>query len=95
MFLGAPWIRLSKGPAKAEKTLLLDYLNMLQPVAVVRGVQNRDFAVACTSAVTLLLRILIVLSTGLITLSLVTGAPGAPRNMSSLSNMDVAVNLQR
>ncbi|KAM7207193.1 hypothetical protein V8F20_002459 [Naviculisporaceae sp. PSN 640] len=87
----APWVRLSKGPSKAEKTLLLDYLSMWQPVAVVRGLQNRDFAVACASTVTLLLRILMAVSTGLITLSLVSGIPGAPRNMSSRSEVEVTV----
>ncbi|KAK4215352.1 hypothetical protein QBC37DRAFT_127616 [Rhypophila decipiens] len=89
--LVAPWVRLSKGPAKAEKTLLLDYLSMWQPVVVVRGFQNRDFAVACAAAVSVLLRVLVALSAGLITLSLVSGIPGAPRNMSSLSNVEVTV----
>lgn len=89
--MATPWIRLSRGPGKAEKTILLDYLIMWQPVAVVRGLQNLDFAVALASAVSLLLRILVALSTGLIVLSLVSGIPGAPRNMSSRSEVEVTV----
>ncbi|KAK3324388.1 hypothetical protein B0T19DRAFT_443804 [Cercophora scortea] len=67
----APWIRLSKGPADAEKTLLLDYVTMSYPQAVVRAVKNKDFVVACTAAVALLLRLMVVISTGFITLTLV------------------------
>ncbi|KAH8912424.1 hypothetical protein BR93DRAFT_954985 [Coniochaeta sp. PMI_546] len=67
----APWIRMSRGPAPAEKTLLLDYVNMSLPVSIVKAVLNRDVVVACTSMISLHLGLLVVVSTALLTLSLV------------------------
>ncbi|KAB5532694.1 hypothetical protein GE09DRAFT_1251557 [Coniochaeta sp. 2T2.1] len=67
----APWIRMSKGPAPAEKTLLLDYVNMPLPVSIVKAVLNRDLVVACTSMVSLHLGLLVVVSTALLTLTFV------------------------
>lgn len=65
----APWERLSKHPAPARKTLLLDYVSPLQPVAIFDSLRNKDSAVAATTTVSLLIKLLIVLSSGLITLS--------------------------
>lgn len=65
----APWERLSKGPAPARKTLLLDYVSPLQPVAIYESLKNKDFAVAATATISVLIKLLIVLSSGLITLS--------------------------
>ncbi|KAJ9129979.1 Protein of unknown function DUF3433, partial [Coniochaeta hoffmannii] len=67
----APWVRMSTGPAPAEKTLLLDYVNMSLAVSIVRAVLNRDVVVACTAMVSLHLGILVVISTALLTLSVV------------------------
>ncbi|KAI3400356.1 hypothetical protein diail_3373 [Diaporthe ilicicola] len=67
--LMAPWERLSKHPAPASTTLLLDYISPLQPVAVFESLKNKDFAVAATTTVSLLIKVMIVLSSGLITLS--------------------------
>lgn len=65
----APWDRLSKHTASARKTLLVDYVSPLQPVAIYESLRNKDFAVAATTAVSVLIKLLIVLSSGLITLS--------------------------
>lgn len=65
----APWERLSKHPAFARKTLLVDYVSPLQPVAIYETLRNKDFAVAATTTVSVLIKLLIVLSSGLITLS--------------------------
>ncbi|KAF3020915.1 hypothetical protein E8E14_001823 [Neopestalotiopsis sp. 37M] len=65
----APWARLAKGSPQADKTLLLDYVSPVQLWTVYTSCANRDFAVAASTIVSLLIKILIVLSTGLITLS--------------------------
>lgn len=65
----APWERLYKGPTPARKTLLLDYVSPLQPVAIYESLRNKDFAVAATTTISVLIKLLIVLSSGLITLS--------------------------
>lgn len=65
----APWARLYNHPAPARTTLLLDYVSAFQPVAIYQSLRNRDIAVAATTTVSVLIKILIVLSSGLITLS--------------------------
>lgn len=67
--LMAPWERLSKHSALAEKNLLLDYISPLQPVAIYESLKNRDFVVSATTVISLVIKMLIVLSSGLITLS--------------------------
>ncbi|KAK5659565.1 hypothetical protein OQA88_767 [Cercophora sp. LCS_1] len=66
--LVAPWIRLSQGPAHPNRTLQLDYFADLLPWSVVRAVRNQDFVVFITSAIAVMLKVLIVISTGLIAL---------------------------
>jgi hypothetical protein len=78
----APWIRLSIGPAAADKTLLLDYLNTAQPWVIISALQNRDMAVACIAAVALLLKLLVLVSTSLASVSIV-----------DLGTQSVAINL--
>ncbi|KAI0966897.1 hypothetical protein F4678DRAFT_483533 [Xylaria arbuscula] len=65
----APWIYLHRKPVNVEKALLLDYIAMFPPLVMFRSFKNRHFLVATTSTVSSLLSILIVLSSGLITLS--------------------------
>ncbi len=67
----APWFRMSKGSAPAARTLLLDYISMPQPKALHKSLANEDWVVACTSAVTMLLNLMIIVSTALTTLSFV------------------------
>ncbi|KAH6842399.1 hypothetical protein B0I37DRAFT_399101 [Chaetomium sp. MPI-CAGE-AT-0009] len=67
--LVAPWIRLSGRPAQAKHTLLLDYLSDYQLFTVFKAIRNRDFAVSVTSAVAIVIKVLIVISTGLIDLN--------------------------
>ena len=69
----APWIRMSKGPAPAEKTLLLDYASMVRPRALFSAITNGDGVVACTVTISLVLRILIILSTALVAPTLLDG----------------------
>lgn len=68
--LVAPWRRLMQQQAvDAKRTLLLDYISDPQPVAIVKAFRNRDWTVSITCTVSILIKVLIVISTGLITLS--------------------------
>jgi Protein of unknown function (DUF3433) len=57
-----------RGPSSAEKTLLLDYSSPLLVVAFVRACRNRHFPVSLTITGFILIKILTVLSTGLLVL---------------------------
>ncbi|KAI1735226.1 hypothetical protein F4680DRAFT_435865 [Xylaria scruposa] len=65
----APWNRLARGPASAEKTLLLDYIDPLPPVSVVRAIKYRDFGVAAAATIALLWSLVITFSASLINLT--------------------------
>jgi hypothetical protein len=67
--LAAPWERMARGPASADETLLLDYVSMCQPVSVVRAIRNGDLAVAAVSTISLVLKLSIILSTALTTIT--------------------------
>jgi hypothetical protein len=63
-----PWAEMAKGPATAERSLLLDYVTPIQAVALVRAIGNRHFVVASTITVFFLLKVLTIISTGLFSL---------------------------
>ncbi|KAK0627934.1 hypothetical protein B0T14DRAFT_493931 [Immersiella caudata] len=68
--LVAPWVRLSQQrPARADRAVLLDYLSDFLPWSVFKAAGNGDYLVSAASLVTVLVKILIIISTGLITLS--------------------------
>ncbi|KAK3294578.1 uncharacterized protein B0H64DRAFT_343955 [Chaetomium fimeti] len=67
--LVAPWIRLSKQPSNGKRTLLLDYISDFQLCVVFKALRNRDFTVSIVSTVSMMIRAMIVISTGLTTLS--------------------------
>lgn len=64
--VSAPWIRLSRGPSKPERTLLLDYVSEFQPVAIVNAFRFGDYLVGSISLVSVLLRVLVVVATAMI-----------------------------
>ncbi|KAK0749049.1 hypothetical protein B0T18DRAFT_427237 [Schizothecium vesticola] len=66
----APWIRMQRGPSQPKQGLLLDYLSDFQPWSIVKGFRNRDFVVSIATTISLLIKIMIIVSTGLISLSL-------------------------
>ncbi|KPM40331.1 hypothetical protein AK830_g6219 [Neonectria ditissima] len=68
----APWIRMLQGPAEIDKSLLLDYVSKFPPWAMVKAAQNRDWLVAATFAVGLLLKVIIIFATALITPRLIS-----------------------
>ena len=65
----APWAKMAEGPTEARNSLTLDYLSMFQPGSLIRALQYRDHAVAAATAISIIIRLLIIISTGLITLS--------------------------
>ncbi|KAI0970526.1 hypothetical protein F4678DRAFT_462227 [Xylaria arbuscula] len=68
----APWLRLSQNPAPASRTLLLDYLSQFSFFAIFTSLKNRDFTVSIAITVSLILKLLIIISTSLISLSWTT-----------------------
>lgn len=67
--LVAPWRRLMQQPMDAKGTLLLDYVSDFQILVVFKALRNKDWTVSIACTVSLLIKVLIVISTGLITLS--------------------------
>ncbi|KAI8947774.1 hypothetical protein F4801DRAFT_559592 [Xylaria longipes] len=67
--LVAPWIRLSQNAAPASHTLLLDYVSQFSLFAIFRSLSKGDFTVSITLTVSIILKILIIISTSLISLS--------------------------
>ncbi|OAG35913.1 hypothetical protein AYO21_09915 [Fonsecaea monophora] len=65
----APWSHLRHGPAPAKESLLLDYISPPLPLALAKAVPNHDWAVVASGVGMLLLRIVIVFSTGLLVLT--------------------------
>ncbi|KAJ6005632.1 hypothetical protein N7451_003576 [Penicillium sp. IBT 35674x] len=64
----APWQAMSEKPEEPEKSVLLDYISAMQPVAMVKAMRNRHYVVAAGIACSLLLRLLIIVSTSLFSL---------------------------
>ncbi|KAJ3567970.1 hypothetical protein NPX13_g6582 [Xylaria arbuscula] len=64
----APWAHMVEGQS-FERTLLLDYLAMLQPISIFRAFKYRDWDVASASLCSLVLRVTTILSTALFVLT--------------------------
>ncbi|KAJ6102274.1 hypothetical protein N7486_004701 [Penicillium sp. IBT 16267x] len=64
----APWQAMFEKPEEPERSLLLDYISGMQPVAMVHAMGNRHYVVAAGIACSLLLRLLIIVSTSLFSL---------------------------
>lgn len=61
----APWYAMSKGPVSAEKSVLLDYLSPSNPRLLPRALRAGHYIVALGIIGSLLIKLLIVVSTGL------------------------------
>lgn len=64
-----PWQELRHGPADAERSMLLDYLSPLNITSFFRAVRHRHVSVAASIAGFAILKLVIVFSTGLLTLT--------------------------
>ncbi|KAI1748177.1 hypothetical protein F4782DRAFT_551217 [Xylaria castorea] len=67
--LVAPWIHLSQNPGPASHTLLLDYISQFSLFAIFTSLSRRDFTVSIALTVSIVLKILTIISTSLISLS--------------------------
>jgi hypothetical protein len=65
------WDRMLKGSDRASNTLLGDYPACILPTVICRSIIRRDWTVLLTALVSILVKVGIIISTGLITLSLV------------------------
>lgn len=64
----APWQAMQEKPTRASQSLLADYISVMLPVALFKAFKNRHLVVAATITCTLLLRLVIIVSTGLFAL---------------------------
>ncbi|KAJ5090788.1 hypothetical protein N7532_009472 [Penicillium argentinense] len=64
----APWQAMQEGPTAASQSVLLDYISIMQPVALYKAFKYRNIIVASAISCTLLLRLAIMFSTGLFSL---------------------------
>jgi hypothetical protein len=64
----APWQSMLEAPQPAEKSVLLDYISDMQPVAMWRAWKNKHLIVFSGISCSLLLQLMIVFSTGLFSL---------------------------
>lgn len=67
-----PWIRMLKSQVVAEKSLLLDYVSLSEPRALVKAIRGKDWLVATATTVGLLLKLVIIFSCALITPTIIT-----------------------
>jgi len=65
----APWKNAIEGPTTAESSLFLDYISPLPPARLWAAFRNRDWAVFASTLGVLLLRIVVIFSTGLLVLT--------------------------
>ncbi|KAJ5356294.1 Protein of unknown function DUF3433 [Penicillium concentricum] len=64
----APWYSILHEPQDAEKSVLLDYISEMQPVSIWGALKNKHFTVAAGVTLSILLRLLVIFSTGLFSL---------------------------
>jgi hypothetical protein len=64
----APWQSMLNAPQPAEKSVLLDYISDMQPVAMWKAFKNKHLIVFSGVSCSLLLQLMIVFSTGLFSL---------------------------
>lgn len=83
-----PWEEMAKGPQSVANSLVLDYISPNPVVAFIRSFKNRHLPVALTLFASLLLKVLIVLSTGIFTRRLVLLPQ--PLSMSSMEQFQLS-----
>lgn len=79
------WFSMARGNTIACQSLLLDYTSQFQPISVLSALRYKDYTVAASTIVSLLLKVLLVLATSLITLSPATTVKqyNVPLNLKS------------
>ena len=64
--IAAPWLHMQTSVSTARKSMLLDYVSPWLPVAIFRAIMGKDWQVAAGGSAYGLLKIVILLSTGLL-----------------------------
>ena len=64
----APYFQLAKGQSPAVRSMLVDYVSTPLPISLWRSIRNRHFLVTLAITSGILLRVLIIVSTGLLSL---------------------------
>ncbi|KAJ5816436.1 hypothetical protein N7447_008669 [Penicillium robsamsonii] len=67
----APWKSMAANPGHARESMLLDYISEFQLASIVKAIRNKHFDVAAGVACSMILRLLIIFSTGLFSLQTV------------------------
>jgi hypothetical protein len=76
-----PWEEMAKGPQPATKSLFLDYISSNPAISFLRSLKNRHWPVAVVLLGSLLIKVLIVVSTGLFILNHVVRPQSIPGMM--------------
>ncbi|RSL93767.1 hypothetical protein CEP52_013040 [Fusarium oligoseptatum] len=69
-----PWISLLNNQVEVDKSLMLDYVSLFEPMAIFKAVRNKDWLVASPVLVGLLFKVVVIFSTAFITPRVVTVA---------------------
>ncbi|KAL4732392.1 hypothetical protein ACLX1H_001407 [Fusarium chlamydosporum] len=69
-----PWIRMLNNQTEPDKSLLLDYVSLSEPMAIIKSVRNRDWLVATPVFAGLIFKLIIIFSTAFVTPRVVTVA---------------------
>jgi hypothetical protein len=94
-----PWQELANGPKPADKTVLLDYLSPPQIISFITAMQNGHYAVAASTLIFALFKIIIVISTTLFLLGMsvfsreVQLRRGTKFDLSLFRQMAISLNL--
>ncbi|KAK5945145.1 hypothetical protein PMZ80_002349 [Knufia obscura] len=85
-----PWAELAKGPLPARQTLLLDYITPFQIVAFWRALRFRHVTIAATVLIFVLIKVVTIVSTGLLTLEPIAfyDVPQAMRAVTSFDGSE-------
>lgn len=69
-----PWIGLLNNQVEVDKSLMLDYVSMFEPMAIIKAVRNKDWLVASPVLVGLLFKVVVIFSTAFVTPRVITVA---------------------
>ncbi|CAF3512316.1 unnamed protein product [Fusarium graminearum] len=62
-----PWIRMLNNQTDVGKSLLLDYVSLSEPMAIIKAVRNRDWLVATPVLTGIIFKLIIIFSTAFVT----------------------------
>ncbi|KAJ4257577.1 hypothetical protein NW762_008702 [Fusarium torreyae] len=69
-----PWIRMLNNQVEVDESLLLDYVSLAEPTAIIKAIRNRDWLVAVPASAGIIFKLIVIFSTAFITPRVVTVA---------------------